>query len=87
MNHRERHKEFKAQGEGFRDKNKPERRVQNDIDDKKEATQDWLDIQEIEDEEIEGPIQTVTEVKSKENRNTYMMQKGRGFYAVYILQQ
>ena len=87
MNRRERHEEFKAQGEGFRYKNKPERRVQNDIDDKKEATQDWLDIQEIEDEEIEGPIQTVTEVKSKENRKTYTMQRGRGFYAVYILQQ
>ena len=84
---RNRHSDSKVQGEGSRDKDRRERRVQNDTEDAKEETQDRLDMEKTKDEETEELIQTATEVRSRENRKIYTMQRRRGFYAVQILQQ
>ena len=63
---RNRHGNFKMQRKGSRDRDGSEGRIQNDTENAREDTQDWLDIEEIEDKEAEELTQTVTEARSGE---------------------
>ena len=84
---RSRHGDLKTQGERYRGGDKWERRVQNVAEDAKRGTQDWSDIEETKDEEIEDLVQTAADVKNGESRKNYTVQRGRGVHAVYIQQQ
>ena len=89
IHHRDtnRHDSSKGQGGRATDKDGLERRTQKGTEKVKEETQGWSDTERTEDEKIEELIRTVTEVRCRENRKMYTVQRHRRLYEMQILQQ